>query len=153
MSRWGSAALSLRSREQLSLPGDERNWSSADPLSHFSAAWVNGCRSLLLPSLFPFSCNLSFLQLHYCCPYGWEDGSITAITGGVVISLWLRLMILSFMEGTCTPRCDALTVRSTHTHTHCKETFHDIIGFIRSRPTEESGPVAGLMSMLSTAEG
>lgn len=40
----------------------------------------------------------------------------------------------------------------THTQTHCKETFHDIIGFIRSRPKQESGPLAGLLSMLGTAD-
>lgn len=41
----------------------------------------------------------------------------------------------------------------THKHNHCGDTFHDIIGFIRSRTKQEPGPVAGLLSMLSTAEG
>lgn len=80
------------------------------------------------------------------------DGSITAINGGGIISLWLRLIILDFIEGTHTPLCHRLPVRLTHTHS-LQKTFHDIIGFIRSRPKQESGPVADLMSMLSTAEG
>lgn len=43
----------------------------------------------------------------------------------------------------------------THTqmHANCKKTFHDLIGFIRSRAKQESGPLAGLISTLSTAEG
>lgn len=44
--------------------------------------------------------------------------------------------------------------KHTHIHMHTlQKTFHDIIGFIRSRPKQESSPLAGLMSMLSTAEG
>lgn len=34
-----------------------------------------------------------------------------------------------------------------------KKSFHDIIGFIRSRPKWDRGPVAGLVSKLSSADG
>lgn len=65
-----------------------------------------------------------FLQLQFkfsptalLLPIWMRDGSITAITGGAVISLWLWLMRLDFIEGTCTPLCSRHTVRSTHTLT------------------------------------
>lgn len=41
----------------------------------------------------------------------------------------------------------------TLTYTHAHKTFHGIIAFNRSRPKWDCGPVAGLMSMLSPAEG
>lgn len=76
------------------------------------------------------------------------DGSISAITRGGIISLWLRWIILNFFRG----HTDFQIDKHIHIHT-LQKTFHDIIGFIRSRPKQESSPLAGLMSMLSAAEG
>lgn len=41
----------------------------------------------------------------------------------------------------------------TRSKNNQKKTFRDIIGLIRSRPEWERGPAAGLVSMLSPAEG
>lgn len=58
------------------------------------------------------------------------------------------------------PHTHAISLARSHTHGSTradtqqkkKKTFHDIIGFIRSRPKWGSSPVAGLMSMLSPAK-
>lgn len=77
---------------------------------------------LMAPILSSFQVFFLQLQLKFSpttllLPIWMRDRSITAITGGVVISLWLCLMILGFMEGTCTPLRNTLAVSSTHTLT------------------------------------
>lgn len=76
------------------------------------------------------------------------DRSITTISLGGIISLWLWLIILDFIEGTDTMSLAPYqTEMHTHTPTHIElQTFHDIIGFIRSRPEQECGLLAGITS-------
>lgn len=67
---------------------------------------------------------------------------------------------IGFHRGHTHPHALALSLAPAHAHgpwhadmQQKKESFHDIIGFIRSRPKWDCGPVAGLVSMLSSAEG
>lgn len=120
---------------------------------------ANRCHSVCPSRIFPWAAfriaspTIVFVddrQINNSYHPGWRDVSVAVVDD------------IGFHRGHTHPRalwrCHSLphTLTGPGTLTCSKKkkkSFHDIIGFIRSRPKWDCGPVAGLVSMLSSAEG